>query len=383
MPDPSETDFQRMLRTRARQFHISGIPAGTDEHAAALLRGRLSKATQDFVQAQRLPELSLTVSTAEPDPPASANGSSPAPAGGPDRDALSLTDRASFFTATEPEHSFDFLVLSEETMAQLLLAVDVVELRELVFDRWNLRSIEPHPNSAISLHGPSGTGKTLAAHAIAHRLGRRIIQTKYSQLESKYHGEGPKNLDALFHAARTNNAVLFLDEADSLMSKRFEVTSQGSEHAVNAMRSELLMALDRFEGLVIFATNLVTSYDPAFDTRVRHVEFPLPDTKARESIWRNHLPPGLPLAPDVSCTDLAAVPQVTGREIKRAVIDAATKAARQGHTHLTQADLLTAVEHAKTTRQATRPPQPIPLEPGSPLDTAIRDAAAQQHHPAD
>ncbi len=187
-------------------------------------------------------------------------------------------------------------------MDQLLLAVNVIEVRTLVFGTWGLQRIEPHPSSAINLHGPPGTGKTLAAHAIASRLNKKIIQTKYSQLESKYHGEGPKNLDALFHAAREHDAVLFLDEADALMSQRFETTGQGSEHAVNAMRSELVMSLDRYEGLVVFATNLVHSYDTAFDSRVRHIEFPPPmpqrvrssggTTCPRNSPGRRRLAPG-------------------------------------------------------------------------------------------
>ena len=57
--------------------------------------------------------------------------------------------------------------------------------------------------------------------------------------------------------------------------------SQGAEHAVNAMRSALLLALDEFEGLVIFATNLVEAYDQAFDSRTRHIHFPPPLAKAR------------------------------------------------------------------------------------------------------
>ena len=66
----------------------------------------------------------------------------------------------------------------------------------------------------MNFRGPPGTGKTLAAHAIAHRLGLRIMSARLSDLESKYHGDGPKNLANLFAAATRERALLFIDEAE-------------------------------------------------------------------------------------------------------------------------------------------------------------------------
>jgi SpoVK/Ycf46/Vps4 family AAA+-type ATPase len=348
MDSSCESDFQRTLKAVGSAFHVTGIPADAEPRASALLRSRLLSAADSFASGYepwRDVPLSFTVSD--------GNSSYSGPLGsssGADPDVTSIEDRASYFVPTDPRYSFEFLVLPQQTMDQLLLAVDMLEVRDLVFGRWNLRRIEPRPGSAINLHGSPGTGKTLAAHAIAARLERKIIQAKYSQLESKYHGEGPKNLDALFYAAKTHDAVLFLDEADALMSQRFETVSQGSEHAVNAMRSELVMSLDQYDGLVIFATNFVRSYDTAFDSRVRHIEFPDPDADARAAIWANHLPAELPLAADVSVTDLAAVEGVTGRDIRRAVIDAATAVALSGAVRVALADLRNAIERIKEHR---------------------------------
>jgi len=376
---PAETSFQRALRAAGTTFRVDGIPADAAPRAAAMLRSRLIGAADEFRieygKAAAVP-LSFSVSDRPADPDgARIAGDNPGTIGSVavDPDTISIEDRASYFTPSDPLYDFSFLVLPRETMDQLLLAVDMIEVQELVFDRWNLRKIEPHPSSAINLHGSPGTGKTLAAHAIAARLKRKIIQTKYSQLESKYHGEGPKNLDALFYAARQHDAVLFLDEADALMSQRFETTSQGSEHAVNAMRSELVMSLDKYEGLVIFATNFVRSYDTAFDSRVRHIEFPDPDATARAVIWRNHLPAELPLAPDVSVSDLAAIEDITGRDIRRAVIDAATSVALSRRDQVTQDDLQQAIEQIKAQR-INRDKLTL-VDPGSPLERAITDAA--------
>jgi ATPase family associated with various cellular activities (AAA) len=375
-----ETSFQRRLREAHTKFEVNGVPSDAEGRAAAMLRTRLITAADAF-RAEYDPRddrpLTFSVSNQPGSPHSHTSGRPDAPkAARPtaDPDAISIEDRASYFTPADPLYDFGFLVLPQKTMDQLLLAVDLLEVQELVFGRWNLRRVEPHPSSAINLHGSPGTGKTLAAHAIASRLKRKIIQTKYSQLESKYHGEGPKNLDALFYAARQHNAVLFLDEADALMSQRFETTSQGSEHAVNAMRSELVMSLDKYEGLVIFATNFARSYDTAFDSRVRHIEFPDPDATARAVIWRNHLPAELPLAPDVSVSGLAEVDEVTGRDIRRAVIDAATSVALSNRSYVTQDDLLGAVEQIKKQRiERTRATSVVP---GSPLEQQITEAAS-------
>jgi hypothetical protein len=371
-----ETGFQRALRDASTTFRVDGIPGDAAPRASALLRSRLIAAADTFrgEYGQR-GDQTLEFSVTNRDPAETANAPASRGPAAADPDTMSVEDRASYFKPADPLYDFSFLVLPQATMDRLLLAVDIIEVKDLVFGTWNLRKIEPHPSSAINLHGAPGTGKTLAAHAIASRLKRQIIQAKYSQLESKYHGEGPKNLDALFHAAREHDAVLFLDEADAVMSQRFETTSQGSEHAVNAMRSELVMSLDRYEGLVIFATNLVRSYDMAFDSRVRHIEFPDPDAAARTVIWRNHLPAELPLAPDVSVSGLAAIDDVTGREIRRAVIDAATSVALSRRDRVTQHDLRHAIEEIKTHRIARKTPTLV--EEGSPLEQTIKEAAAR------
>ncbi|WP_375505101.1 AAA family ATPase [uncultured Nostoc sp.] len=62
---------------------------------------------------------------------------------------------------------------------------------------------------AASYYGEPGTGKTLPAHAIADRLGKPILLTSYGDIESKFHGEKPKNLQAIFYAAERNDGVLF------------------------------------------------------------------------------------------------------------------------------------------------------------------------------
>ena len=229
--------------------------------------------------------------------------------------------------------------------------MNTVEVEALVFDSWGLRRIEPFPRAALNFHGKPGTGKTMAAHALADRIRRPILAASYAEIESKYHGDGPKNVKALFAAAENADAVLFIDEADSLLSKRLENVTQGSEQAINSMRSQLLICLEQYRGVVVFSTNFVKAYDRAFETRVRNIEFPMPTANGRRDIWRRHLLPSLPQASDVDALWLAEnVDDVCGRDIKNAVIDAAVRVAIDKRAEVSRADLVAAIERIKRSR---------------------------------
>ena len=265
-------------------------------------------------------------------------------------DELDYEKRAENYHAVDPEYSFDRVILPNKVLEKIDEALNILKYEDKVFKEWGLRAIEPHPSSSLSFFGPSGTGKTMAAEAIAHRLGKKILRVSYADIESKFHGEGPKMVKAIFYAAQRDNAVLFIDEADSLLSKRLTNVSSGSEQAINSMRSQLLISLERFEGIVIFATNLVVNYDQAFLTRLISVEFVLPDAEARKKIWYVHTKESggnqlnIPLAADVNFDALAEKYEFCGREIKKAVISACIRAATAESPQVSQDDFISACD---------------------------------------
>ena len=190
----------------------------------------------------------------------------------------------------------------------------------------------------------------MAAEAIANKLGKKILRATYADIESKFHGEGPKMVKAIFRAAERDKAVLFLDESDSLLSKRLTNVSDGSAQAINSMRSQLLICLEQFKGIVIFATNLVVNYDKAFLSRLINIEFTVPDFEARKLIWEQHLKgPGLriPLDENVDISELSEKYVFCGREIKNSVKDACVTVAIAGREKVSQEDLLKAAEKTK------------------------------------
>lgn len=254
------------------------------------------------------------------------------------------------YHSEEPRYSFNQVILPEKLREQILEAVGTIQVEEKVFDEWGLRSIIPNASSAISFYGPPGTGKSMAAEAIAQLLDKKILRATYADIESKFHGEGPKMVKAIFRAAERDDAVLFLDESDSLLSKRLTNVSDGSAQAINSMRSQLLICLEQFRGIVIFATNLVVNYDKAFLSRLINIEFTTPDFDARKAIWNEHLRGSglnIPLSDDVNIDELAEKFVFCGREIKNSVKDACVTVAMAEREKVCQSDLLKAAEKTK------------------------------------
>ena len=257
------------------------------------------------------------------------------------------------FQAETPRFSFDQLVLEEDVKERMLEAVSILENREILFEEWNLKSIMS-PSVLLNLYGEPGTGKSMAAEALADRLGKKIIRTAYADIESKYHGEGPKRLKAIFLAARQQDAVLFIDEADSMLSARLTNVSDGSAQAINSMRSQLLISLENHDGIVVFATNLIENYDRAFLTRLICLELRRPGRDARKKIWFNHLYPRgddektlrIPLAEDIDLEALSAF-DFCGRDIRNAVKQACIATVMKGKPKVDQTELTAACQRTE------------------------------------
>src|SRR6187399_1383492 len=218
-----------------------------------------------------------------------------------------LTEPRRVVEAILPRRSFDDVILPSATRRALDQALAHVTSHDLIFNRWGLG--ERHPTGlalAFNFAGPSGTGKTICAEAIAQSLGRRLLLVRYAELESLWMGETPKNVAAVFQRARDEQAVLLFDEADAIASRRSTAVDHGYQRESNAVVNVLLHELEYFNGVVIFATNLAANFDPAFERRIRtHVLFELPGAPERERIWQLQLHARTPIAEDVDFRALA------------------------------------------------------------------------------
>ncbi len=234
-----------------------------------------------------------------------------------------------------PVRTFADVILPPRTRQTLELALAQVRNHDLIFRQWGLG--ERHATGlglAFNFAGPPGTGKTICAEAIAQTLGRRLLVVRYSEMESMWAGETPKNVAAVFRLATEQGAVLFFDEADAIAARRSSSVSHPMQRESNTTVNVLLRELESFNGVVIFATNLAANFDPAFERRIRtHVLFERPGIDEREQIWRVQIHPDkTPLAPDVDFRALATTFDASGGEIKNAVLKAAASAAAEPAT---------------------------------------------------
>ena len=144
-----------------------------------------------------------------------------------------------------------------------------------------------------------GTGKTLLANALANELGKVLYRVDLSRVVDKYIGETEKNLGKIFDEASKAQAIILFDEADALFAKRTEVKSSNDRHA-NQEINFLLQKLESYNGITILTTNLSKSIDDAFRRRMRFiVDFPMPDLRARASLWKRMMPPDAPIDKDI------------------------------------------------------------------------------------
>ena len=257
------------------------------------------------------------------------------------------------FIPEEPKFSLDDIILSDAVKNQILDVATYAENSFRVFELWGFKNTHKFSRRiGINLYGAPGTGKTMAAHAIAKNLGRKILVVNYADIESKFVGETPKNIRKAFEAAKKSNSILFFDEADAILSKRVTNMTQAVDVSVNQTRSVMLMLMNEFQDFIIFATNFIENFDPAFMRRISvHVKFELPDEDCRKKLWAMYIPKELPNNIDVD--EIAKkFDGISGSDIANAMLNSAFKAARLRMDSLDKKIVFEAVENILASKKA-------------------------------
>lgn len=177
----------------------------------------------------------------------------------------------------EPRVSWDDLALPEAELLQMKdLCNRTREIRKLSIKCGFTRGLLDGNGLNVLFSGASGSGKTMAAEAMASDLGMPLYKIDLSAVVNKYIGETEKNLSQIFDAAERSDCVLLFDEADALFGKRSDVKDSHDRYA-NAEVSYLLQRVEAFHGLAILASNLKSTLDEAFVRRLACViMFPSP-----------------------------------------------------------------------------------------------------------
>lgn len=248
---------------------------------------------------------------------------------------------ANLFNAYVPKWNFDNVYIKKEARENILTTLNMIKFKDKLFNEWNLKGNKDTGRSAcLNFWGKPGTGKSMAAEAIASYLDKKLLIVNYAELESKYVGETPKNIKKVFERAKEENAVIVFEEADSFLGKRLTNVTQSADYGVNVTRSVMLIELESFDGIVVFTTNLLSNYDDAFKRRIlANIEFELPDEEGRKSIWDTHLPKEMPRNDHVTIEVLAnKFDNISGADIKDIVLMAATETLRNNRDKVSLED---------------------------------------------
>ena len=224
----------------------------------------------------------------------------------------------------------DALVVPHNLRQELESLVLRCRLREQFADSLGL-SIQARyrPSVRALFVGPSGTGKTLAVAWLATHLGIPLFRVDLAAITSKYIGETEKNLSQLLARAEQSEVLLLFDEADSLFGKRTDIQDSNDRFA-NAQTNYLLQRMESYDGITILTSNGRARFDDAFSRRFDAIlTFPPPGPEERRELWLAHLGPGHGITP-AQLNLLAAVGELTGGQIRNAVLRAAVAAASAG-----------------------------------------------------
>lgn len=211
---------------------------------------------------------------------------------------------------------------------------ETVELPLLQFNLY--RQIGIDPPRGVLLYGPPGTGKTMLVKAVANHTKATFIRINGSEFVQKYLGEGPRMVRDVFRLAREKApSIVFIDEVDSIATKRFDA-STSADREVQRVLIELLNQMDGFDQTsnvkVIMATNRADTIDPALlrpGRLDRKIEFPLPDRRQKRLVF-NAITSKMSLRDDVdieafvcrpervSCADINSICQEAGMLAVRA-----------------------------------------------------------------
>ena len=186
-----------------------------------------------------------------------------------------------------PEVTYEDIGGLHDEMKKIRETVELPLKHPEIFERLGIE-----PPKGVLLHGPPGTGKTLLAKAVANETNAHFILINGPEIMSKFYGQSEENLRKKFEEAEKNApAIIFIDEIDAIASKREETHGEVEKRVVAQLLSLMDGLQSRGKVVVIAASNIPNSLDPAlrrpgrFD---REVEIGVPGKEGRLDILKIH-----------------------------------------------------------------------------------------------
>lgn len=249
---------------------------------------------------------------------------------------------------------WDDLILPAPVKYQLEEIRDWTYHEHELMKGWGLNK-RLNPGYRALFYGPPGTGKTLAASLLGNTLGRAVYRVDLSLIVSKYIGETEKNLEKVFAQGENKSWILFFDEADALFGKRIQ-TAGANDQFANQNVSYLLQRIEKFNGIVILASNFKDNFDEAFFRRFDSmVYFPLPTAEQRLSFWQQGFSSACTLAGEIDLEVVANKYELSGAQINNVIRFVSLKALSDQRTEIWLQDIDEGIRRQKNTGDSEPP----------------------------
>ena len=223
---------------------------------------------------------------------------------------------------------------------------EVEEIVEFLKDPRKFRRLGGKIPKGALLIGPTGTGKTLLAKAIAGEASVPFFSISGSDFVEMFVGVGASRVRDMFEQGKKNApCIIFIDEIDAVGRSRGAGLGGGNDEREQTL-NQLLVEMDGFETnegvILIAATNRPDVLDPAlirpgrFD---RQVVVPNPDIVGREAILKIHIKK-INIGPDVKLRTIArGTPGFSGADLANLCNESALLAARKNKKVVTMEDI--------------------------------------------